>query len=53
MSKFSFTKPDTYLDRPKSGAPNVKFWKISVQKTICDLEFSKHLLQNFLLGCLS
>ena len=30
-----------------SGAPNDKFRKISVGKTIWDLEFSKHLLQNF------
>ena len=27
-----------------SGAPNVNFWKISVRKTIWDLEFSEHLL---------
>ena len=27
-----------------SGAPNVNFRKISVRKTICDLEFSEHLL---------
>ena len=27
-----------------SGAPNVNFGKISVRKTICDLEFSEHLL---------
>ena len=27
-----------------SGAPNVKFWKLSVRKTIWDLEFSEHLL---------
>ena len=26
-----------------SGAPNVNFRKISVRKTICDLEFSEHL----------
>ena len=27
-----------------SGTPNVNFWKISVRKTILDLEFSVHLL---------
>ena len=27
-----------------SGAPNVNFWKISVRKTIWDLEFLEHLL---------
>ena len=27
-----------------SGAPNVNFRKISVRKTICDLEFSEYLL---------
>ena len=27
-----------------SEAPNVNFWKVSVQKTIWDLEFSKHFL---------
>ena len=27
-----------------SGAPNANFWKISVRKTIWDLEFSEHLL---------
>ena len=27
-----------------SGAPNVNFRKISVRKTIRDLEFSEHLL---------
>ena len=36
-----------------SGAPNDNFWKISVRKTIWDLEFSEHLLLNFLLACLS
>ena len=36
-----------------SEAPNVNFRKISVRKTIWDLEFSEHLLQNFLLACLS
>ena len=35
------------------GAPNVDFRKISVRKTIWDLEFSKHFLQNFLLARLS
>ena len=35
------------------GAPNDNFRKISVRKTIWDLEFSEHLLQNFLLACLS
>ena len=29
---------------PITGAPNVNFRKISVQKTIRDLEFSEHLL---------
>ena len=37
----------------KSGAPNVNFRKISVRKTIWDMEFSKHSLQNFVLACLS
>ena len=32
--------PNSY----KSGAPNVNFRKISVRKTIWDLEFSEHLL---------
>ena len=27
-----------------TGAPNVNFWKISIRKTIWDLEFSEHLL---------
>ena len=36
-----------------SGAPNDNFWKISVRKTIWDLEFSEHLLLNFLLARLS
>ena len=35
-----------------SGAPNVNFREISVRKTISDLEFSKHLLLNFLIACL-
>ena len=35
------------------GHPTTIFGRISVQKTILDLEFSKHLLQNFLLTCLS
>ena len=30
--------------RFKTGAPNDNFWKISVRKTIWDLEFSEHLL---------
>ena len=30
------------VDQP--GAPNVNFRKISVRKTIWDLEFSEHLL---------
>ena len=34
----------TGLDSLTSGAPNVNFWKISVRKTISDLEFSEHLL---------
>ena len=33
---------DVSIQRP--GAPNGNFWKISVRKTIWDLEFSKHLL---------
>ena len=37
----------------KPGAPNDNFRKISVPKTIWDLEFSEHLLGNFLLACLS
>ena len=36
-----------------SGAPNVNFRKISVRKTIWDLEFSEHLLLNFLFACLA
>ena len=41
---------DSYQDRlvlfnvHMSGAPNVDFGKISVRKTIWDLEFSEHLL---------
>ena len=31
-------------DERRSGAPNNNFRKISVRKTICDLEFSEHLL---------
>ena len=34
----------SWIDCKLSGAPNDNFWKISVQKTIWDLEFSKHLL---------
>ena len=34
-------------------APNDNFWKISVRKTISDLELSEHLLLNFLLAHLS
>ena len=35
----------TYTNLKKeSGAPNVHFRKISVPKTISDLEFSEHLL---------
>ena len=37
----------------QSGASNDNFWKISVRKTIWDLEFSEHLLLNFLFACLS
>ena len=36
-----------------SGAPNVNFRKISVRKTIWDLEFLEHFWYNFLLACLS
>ena len=36
-----------------SRAPNVNFRKISVRKTIWDLEFLEHLLYNFLLAFLS
>ena len=32
---------------------NVNFRKISVRKTIRDLEFSEHFLYNFLFACLS
>ena len=35
------------------GHPTTIFGKISVRKTIWDLEFSEHLLQNFLLACFS
>ena len=31
-------------NQEKSGAPNDNFQKISVRKTIWDLEFSEHLL---------
>ena len=37
----------------KSGAPNDNFLKLSVRKTIWDLEFLEHLLLTFLLPCLS
>ena len=36
-----------------AGAPKANFRKISVRKAICDLEFSEHLLYNFLFACLS
>ena len=40
--------------QPVPRAPNDNFFgKKSVRKTIWDLEFSEHLLQNFLLACLS
>ena len=29
----------------QSGAPNVNFWKISVRKTIWDIEFSEQILK--------
>ena len=35
------------------GHPTAMFGKISVRKTIWELEFSVHLLSNFLLACLS
>ena len=35
-------KKETATNKP--GAPNVNFRKISVRKTIWDLEFSEHLL---------
>ena len=38
---------------PISRAPNFNFPKISVRKTVSDLEFSEYLLYNFLLACLS
>ena len=41
------------IPRQITEAPNVNFRKISVRKTIWDLEFLEHLLQNFLLACLS
>ena len=37
----------------QSGAPNDNFRKISVRKTIWDLDFSKFLLLNFVLVCMS
>ena len=37
----------------KSGAPKDNFLKLSVRKTIWDLEFLEHLLLNFLLPCLT
>ena len=33
-----------YFSWESTGAPNVNFRKISVRKTISDLEFSEHLL---------
>ena len=35
------------------GHPTTIFGKISVRKTIWELEFSEHLLSNFLLACFS
>ena len=56
---FDFTARISYVisrnvfSHRDSGAPNDNFWKISVRKTIWDLEFSEHLLLHFLLACLS
>ena len=36
--------PTAVYGIPPTGAPNVNFRKISVRKTILDLEFSEHLL---------
>ena len=44
---------DSSITADFTGAPNVDFRKISVWRTIWDLEFSEHLLQNFLFACLS
>ena len=38
------TAISTPSKRKRSGALNVNFWKISVRKTIGELEFSEHLL---------
>ena len=40
----SFLNPKTLEILLSAGAPNNNFRKISVRKTICDLEFSEHLL---------
>ena len=40
----SYVARNFELSRDLSGAPNVNFRKISVRKTIWDLEFSEHLL---------
>ena len=45
--------PFRHLVNLFTGAPNADFWKISVWKTIRDLEFSEHSLYIFLLACLS
>ena len=42
-----------YTSCHPAGAPNDNFSKIFVRKTIWDLDFSEHLLLNFLLACLS
>ena len=44
---------ESHISSIITGAPNDNFWKISVRKTIWDLEFSEHLLLNFLLARLS
>ena len=46
-----YLPPDLYCKLTNSQGTQRKFF--SVRKTIGDLEFSKHLLQNFLLACLS
>ena len=40
----SFLEPCVCFARVVPGAPNVNFRRISVRKTIWDLEFSEHLL---------
>ena len=43
-SRVRFRQISLHFSSHKPGAPNVSFRKISVRKTIWDLEFSEHLL---------